>query len=76
MLYQILNGVAYMHQKGYVHRDLKPSNILIDPEHGLIKIADLGLGRQYYYPKQEQTYEVGSLAYKSPEIIMGIAHYP
>ncbi len=26
---QIANGLAYIHQKGYIHRDIKPENILL-----------------------------------------------
>lgn len=29
IIYQIIAGLAYMHQQGYVHRDMKPENILI-----------------------------------------------
>jgi serine/threonine protein kinase len=29
IMYQILNGVSYLHACGIIHRDLKPENILI-----------------------------------------------
>jgi len=32
------------------HRDLKPQNLLVDKEKGLLKIADLGLGRAFHCP--------------------------
>ena len=29
IIFQIKNGLAYMHKNGFFHRDLKPENILI-----------------------------------------------
>jgi cyclin-dependent kinase len=39
-------------------RDLKPQNLLIDKEKGLLKIADLGLGRAFTVPMKSYTHEV------------------
>lgn len=36
-MYQLLAGVAYLHENWVLHRDLKPSNILL--EQGRLKIA-------------------------------------
>ena len=38
-------GLEHIRQRGLVHRDIKPANLLRAAEHGLIKIADLGLAR-------------------------------
>lgn len=38
---QLLDGLDYMHQKGYAHRDLKPENLLINKDH-VLKITDFG----------------------------------
>ena len=40
IIYQILQGLAYMHRQNYFHRDMKPENILINGE--IVKIADFG----------------------------------
>ena len=39
---QILNGLKYIHQMGFIHRDLKPGNIFISQQ-GDLKIGDFGL---------------------------------
>ena len=42
MMFQIINGVNYLHQQRIAHRDIKPGNVLID-EVGLIKLIDFGI---------------------------------
>lgn len=42
ILYQIADGLNYLHEQNILHRDLKPDNILL-MKTGQIKIADFGL---------------------------------
>ncbi len=45
---QVLEGLSYAHQKGYVHRALKPSNILMKGQSRFsAKLADFGLSRSF-----------------------------
>ena len=44
LLYQILDGIHYLHANWVLHRDLKPANILVmgeGPERGRAKIGKL-----------------------------------
>ncbi|GFY93852.1 cyclin-dependent kinase E;1 [Actinidia rufa] len=53
LLWQLLNGLNYLHSNWIIHRDLKPSNILVMgevEEQGVVKIADFGLARIYQAP--------------------------
>merc|ERR1712130_38686 len=42
---QLVVGIEYMHNLGYIHRDLKLENILLD-EMNHIKITDFGLAKR------------------------------
>ncbi|CAB1312918.1 unnamed protein product [Coregonus sp. 'balchen'] len=45
IMFQILQGLAFIHKHGFFHRDMKPENLLcMGPE--LVKIADFGLARE------------------------------
>jgi mitogen-activated protein kinase 1/3 len=44
ILFQILQGIHYVHSAKVIHRDLKPSNILVNAS-CQIKICDFGLAR-------------------------------
>jgi len=66
-MYQILQGLQYLHSNNIVHRDIKPQNILID-KNNVCKIADFGFAR---YKDQDKLLETmcGSPLYMAPEII-------
>ncbi|KAJ4773502.1 Protein kinase superfamily protein [Rhynchospora pubera] len=80
LLWQLLNGLNYLHSNWIIHRDLKPSNILVmgdGEEHGMIKIGDFGLARIYQAPLKP-LYENGvvvTIWYRAPELLLGAKHY-
>jgi eukaryotic-like serine/threonine-protein kinase len=49
LLLQALEGLAFVHAKGFVHRDLKPHNILLSGtgRQRVAKVADLGLTKNF-----------------------------
>jgi len=49
LMLQALEGLAFVHEKGFVHRDLKPENILLKAQrqNRVAKIGDLGLAKNF-----------------------------
>lgn len=43
---QILDAVAYLHNRGIIHRDIKPANIKITPQ-GQAVLVDFGIAKVY-----------------------------
>ncbi|GFS65679.1 hypothetical protein TNIN_391261, partial [Trichonephila inaurata madagascariensis] len=73
ILYQILQGLAFMHKHGYFHRDLKPENVLCMGS-DLIKIADFGLAREIR-SRPPYTDYVSTRWYRAPEILLRSTNY-
>ncbi|KAL8216293.1 hypothetical protein R6Q57_023130 [Mikania cordata] len=67
---QLIDGVAYCHDKGVYHRDLKLENVLVDAE-GSIKISDFGLSAlpQHFRDDGLLHTTCGSPNYVAPEIL-------
>ena len=77
LLWQVLNGVQYLHENWVMHRDLKPANILMTAR-GVVKIGDLGLARVYYDPLvslHASDMVVVTIWYRAPELLLGARHY-
>uniref|UniRef100_A0A6I8NMJ6 non-specific serine/threonine protein kinase n=1 Tax=Ornithorhynchus anatinus TaxID=9258 RepID=A0A6I8NMJ6_ORNAN len=68
IMYQILQGLAFIHKHGFFHRDLKPENLLcMGPE--LVKIADFGLAREIR-SRPPYTDYVSTRWYRAPEVLL------
>ncbi len=71
ILKQLLLGMGYAHNKGFVHRDIKPSNIILNKE-GITKIMDFGISKSMVDDSMTKTgSKVGTVYYMSPEQVKG-----
>lgn len=72
IIYQTLEGLAYMHKHGFFHRDLKPENLLATGD--IVKIADFGLAREIRSRPPFTDY-VSTRWYRAPEILLRSTSY-
>jgi len=71
IIYQICNGLQYIHDQGFVHHDLKPENVLFTRK-GEVKLCDYALRRAKWSAIFERENKLaGSVTpmYIAPEII-------
>jgi mitogen-activated protein kinase kinase kinase len=82
---QMLEGLAYLHERRVMHRDIKPENILLDHD-GVIKFVDFGaakviarqgktLAAEHMDTRRggQNSMAAGTPMYMSPEVIRGHA---
>ncbi|TDL28212.1 kinase-like protein, partial [Rickenella mellea] len=72
IMFQVLKGLKYLHDRLISHRDLKPENILLHAPgpYPRVQIADFGLARPKAY--QETLNVCGTVAYLPPEGILAL----
>ena len=76
IIYQILKGLNYLHQNGYMHRDLKPENIFINENNIQIKIGDFGVAKEIpKYKNIPLTDYVCTRWYRAPECVLKGVNY-
>jgi serine/threonine protein kinase len=66
----IAKGLVFLHSRRIVHLDLKSPNILLSRD-GTAKIADVGLAKIIAQEYSAVTGAVGTLAWSSPEMLLG-----
>ena len=71
MTLEIMSGLSWLHEKGFVYSDLKPENILIDST-GRLKLCDFGAARKLSETERGMPME-GTAIYMAPEILRGSA---
>ncbi|CCW71144.1 unnamed protein product [Phytomonas sp. Hart1] len=73
---QILQGIAYIHKRGYFHRDLKPENLLVRSveTEEVVKLADFGLAKEIRSRPPFTDY-VSTRWYRAPELLLQDRNY-
>lgn len=74
ILFQLLEGITFLHANRTLHRDLKPENLLLTEEDRLL-ICDLGLARTVHMPLRPYSQEILTLWYKAPEMCISNREY-
>lgn len=65
LILQVLESLAYLHQRGILHHDIKPSNILVKDDHTYL--LDFGLSIEHGL---HHLRIAGTVTYLAPEIIL------
>lgn len=77
---QALEGLSFLHGKGYIHRDVKPENIILAKDSSgkrIAKLGDFGLAKNYLVHGGTLTGAnewIGTIFYCPPEQILDFKH--
>jgi len=70
----LMLGIQAVHEAGLMHRDVKPGNLLLTAE-GVLKVCDFGLATSDDAKFAPHELQVGTLWYKSIELLLGHKAY-
>ena len=68
IMFQVVQGVAYVHKHGFFHRDLKPDNLLVQ-NNTIVKVSDFGLVREIKSAPPYTEY-ISTRWYRAPECVL------
>ncbi|KAJ6608301.1 kinase-like protein [Mycena sp. CBHHK59/15] len=67
----VVEGLAFLHDKSILHLDLKPGNVLLTWDEGKLipraMLSDFGTSRDMIHPSRSRSGNTGTLEYTSPE---------
>jgi serine/threonine protein kinase len=74
-MHELFLGLQHLQKLGVAHRDIKLDNIMMtsDEEDATPKFIDFGLSKVFYHGETSDD-RYGTLAFCSPEVIMGKNH--
>lgn len=67
-MWQLAEGLHFLHHRGVLHRDVKPSNVLVRASSDRIMLCDFGLAAPAQNMLQNSAM-VGTWAYMAPEVV-------